>query len=280
MDVSIIIPTFRSTNKLIRLLDSIGFYSKVEVIVINDDPSDDITPLSNKYPNVFVFNNSRSKGAGGARNTGIKYARGKYVLFADSDDIFCANWFNLVLSYVRQDLFDVIYFAPSSFLASDAKVSGRRAKRYQTLVENWIVDGNEDIRYYFYVPWSKLIRLKLLVDNNILFEEIVASNDLNFSLRVGLLAGMIFADKNTIYSVEQSSSSMTTTDTVLSICCRLNALFRFNQTLMEHNLSPKKLMMGGRLFQLMMRSPWLACKYLLKGLVLRNPIFFDHRFKR
>lgn len=46
-----------------------------------------------KDTNVEIYHNSKKKGAGTCRNIGLERARGKWLLFADSDDLFLDNFF-------------------------------------------------------------------------------------------------------------------------------------------------------------------------------------------
>lgn len=281
--LSIIIPVHKDSFKLVRLLSSLYHGSNVsefEVIIVLDNQLLDMSSIREQFPLVTIIPNARNRGAGGARNTGLDTAKGAYVLFADSDDVLLPGWLKTVSETVKSGHFDVVYFLPTSFYEGNLASKAARSKRYARLVNNFVVNENMDIRYYFYVPWSKLIRREFLFANHIRFEEIRASNDLNFSLQVGLKAKTLNAVKVPIYSVEQSSSSMTRSDTVESLCCRIDALFRFNQTLRQFGLPSKTLMMGPWLLKLFFRSPLHAIKYLVKGISKRTPVIFDHRFKR
>jgi hypothetical protein len=51
-----------------------------------------------------------------------------------------------------------------------------------------------------------MIRLSLIIKHQITFDEILVSNDMNFSLKVGYYADKFLAVKDVIYSVSQSHS--------------------------------------------------------------------------
>ena len=89
--ISVIIPTFNSENTIIRAVESVlnQTYDKLEVIVV-DDGSTDRTPdlLKNIVDErVRYYANYENVGPLGARNWGIDLARGTYVAFQDSDDV-------------------------------------------------------------------------------------------------------------------------------------------------------------------------------------------------
>ncbi len=91
--VSIIIPVYKSEPYLGKCLETCVHQtcSEIEVIVVNDASPDNtgliMEKYSNLYPNlikcVYLKKNVRQ---GGARNIGIRMAKGEYITFVDSDD--------------------------------------------------------------------------------------------------------------------------------------------------------------------------------------------------
>ena len=90
--VSVIMPTYNRPNELTQALGSIArqTYPNIEVVVVNDAGEDvtDIVQRSPKNIQVNLINHSANQGAGSARNTGIRDARGKYIAFLDDDDLY------------------------------------------------------------------------------------------------------------------------------------------------------------------------------------------------
>lgn len=89
VQISVIIPTYRRPALLRRAIASVlsQDFTDIEVIVVNDDP--DLAPdVPSRDPRVRVLQNARSKGACGARNTGILAASGHWVTGLDDDDEF------------------------------------------------------------------------------------------------------------------------------------------------------------------------------------------------
>lgn len=91
--VSTIIPTFKRAQMLPRAVRSVlaQGYSNVEVLVVDDNTDADeqqhvrdaLAPFGDR---VRLLRNARTKGACGARNTGILWARGELIAFLDDDD--------------------------------------------------------------------------------------------------------------------------------------------------------------------------------------------------
>lgn len=89
--ISVIIPVYNSEKSLDKCLQSIinQTYKELEIIVINNGSSDKSENIINKYAEKdsrINKINTTEKGVSIARNIGIRYAKGEWVLFIDSDD--------------------------------------------------------------------------------------------------------------------------------------------------------------------------------------------------
>lgn len=89
--VSIIVPVYNVEQYLPQCLDSIvnQTYENIEVICVNDGSPDNSIKILEDYAlrdSRIKVVSQKNQGLSGARNTGIKYASGKYIMFVDSDD--------------------------------------------------------------------------------------------------------------------------------------------------------------------------------------------------
>lgn len=95
--VSIIIPIYKSEKYLRRCLDSIlcQTYKEYEIILIIDGSPDNSIDIckeySAKYQNIRYYEKENG-GVSSARNMGLKYAKGEYITFIDSDDFVSDNY--------------------------------------------------------------------------------------------------------------------------------------------------------------------------------------------
>ncbi|OGK12106.1 hypothetical protein A3C98_04005 [Candidatus Roizmanbacteria bacterium RIFCSPHIGHO2_02_FULL_37_15] len=106
--LSIIIPTHNSQNTITNLLISIHttqfkYFKNIEVIIVDDDSSDKTRNLVRKLVEklkykLILYPLRKNLGPAKARNYGVKKAKGKYVLFLDSDVVLAKS----TLRYVYQ----------------------------------------------------------------------------------------------------------------------------------------------------------------------------------
>lgn len=89
--VSVVIPVWNTGENVKKLVKALlqQSYRRLEIIIVDDGSSDDslrvLQDLAKTDPRIKVIH-QKNMGASAARNTGIDTARGKYVLFVDSDD--------------------------------------------------------------------------------------------------------------------------------------------------------------------------------------------------
>lgn len=88
--ISVVIPTYNRADKVGKTIDSAlaQTVSDIEVIVVDDGSSDDTCGVLNAaYGDRIRYFFQENQGAGCARNRGIDEARGEWIAFLDSDDL-------------------------------------------------------------------------------------------------------------------------------------------------------------------------------------------------
>ena len=88
--VSVIIPAYKAAGHIVSAIESVlaQTFSDHEIIVINDGSPDtsQLLEVLSPYRDRIRYLEQPNQGPSGARNTGIRAARGTYVAFLDSDD--------------------------------------------------------------------------------------------------------------------------------------------------------------------------------------------------
>jgi len=217
MILSIIIPHYNSAESLKKLLASIPMYEDIEIIVIDDNSNKSLGELNalrnkDKFPRVkFIKNNSGRKGAGACRNIGIRESTGEWLIFADSDDFFTEGFYSKIEPFFSTNN-DIVFFEPCSINVESGLESDRHVV-YKNIIRRYLENKNKvaelKLRYEFLVPWSKLYRRQFVINNNLNFEEVLASNDIMFSVMAGHKMNKFIATTDTIYCVTRNKGSLT-----------------------------------------------------------------------
>ncbi len=207
INYSIIIPHKNSPDLLIRCLKSIPKRDDIQIIVV-DDNSDKkninykTIPELQNY-NINIIYTTEGKGAGYARNIGLKYAKGNWLIFADADDFFNQS-FNWALDYYNNSDADIIYFNVNSVDSETLQECNRShfLNQYHQTKDEMM------FRFKTYHPWAKMIKQRLIFENDIIFSETKAANDVLFSLNIGLHAKKIELCTEKVYCITYRENSL------------------------------------------------------------------------
>lgn len=253
--ITIIIPHYNSSRKVERLLKSIfceNYTENIEVILVDDNSSDIekellkgiIAQYTPEYPLNFFENETDRKGAGVCRNIGIENSNTKWLLFADADDYFLEDIFTIVNKYIDQD-YDVIFFKPTSIYETTKELSNRHII-YSNLVDEVTEKDNRvnrlKIKTHFLVPWSKMISRKFIKEKNILFEEVMYSNDIMFASKIAVNTDNFFVVSDCFYCVTSDNNTLTTTmnkkilQERLDVSLRQDCFYRENLSKTDYKL--------------------------------------------
>ncbi len=127
-----VIPAYRAAPYIRRTLDSVFAqkYPNYEVILVNDGSPD--TPefeiALRDYLDRIVYIKQENRGPSAARNAGILRARGEFVAFLDSDDLWLDNYLDRQMSELRRQ-------PGLDFLYSDATYVGDNIPPGQTFMQ-------------------------------------------------------------------------------------------------------------------------------------------------
>ncbi|MEN3329571.1 MAG: hypothetical protein V7638_4378 [Acidobacteriota bacterium] len=118
--VSVIIPAYKVAPFLAETLESVfaQTFSDFEVILVNDGSpdTDEMEKVIEPYRDRIVYLRQENRGAGAARNTGLRSARGRYVAFLDGDDIWLPSFLSEMVSFIEG--YDLVYANALLFGAS------------------------------------------------------------------------------------------------------------------------------------------------------------------
>lgn len=199
--ISVIIPVYNSEEYLKECLESVLNQSlkNIEVILIDDGSKDHSSKICDEYSQrdkrVIVIH-QENKGICGARNAGLKMARGEYVAFCDNDDFVSHNCYELAYEKAKKINADVVRFRRKHTMIGRM---GRITTSYPDYtnhvveIKDW-KDYLEIISKTGYGIWAGIYR-----------NSIISSNLLEFDTRVkygyedNIFSGNIYRFVETVY---------------------------------------------------------------------------------
>ena len=166
--VSVIIPTYNRRDLLPGAIRSVleQDHENVEILVIDDGSTDDtgdaVAAIADKRINYHRIDH---RGRSAARNYGISVARGEYVAFLDSDDIFLPGKISYQLGFMIEKNAQISH---TSYLRHDTRNGDKM------LVDTSYYDGNVYPRIISHCPIATptvMIRRSFLEQYQLRFSE-------------------------------------------------------------------------------------------------------------
>lgn len=226
INYSIIIPHKNSTVLLERCLRSIPCRKDVQVIVVDDNSEnqEELNAVVGGFSHVDLIL-TQGGGAGHARNEGLKYIRGKWVLFADADDFFHQFFLSELDKYLTSQ-YDIVFFDVNSCFSDNLNPCEPRIYEISKGIKNRDV---EYLKWKVHVVWGKLFKTDLMQNNHLLFDEVVASNDVMFACMTSYYARKIEIDPFVLYCSTVNLNSLCYKMTLQNIDARIDVALRYNK---------------------------------------------------
>jgi glycosyltransferase involved in cell wall biosynthesis len=219
-----------------RCLDSV-FDQKVskseyEVIVVNDgtqDGSMSIVKQYEKYENLIVLT-QENKGLSGARNSGLRIAKGEYVWFVDSDDYIDKKSIDVILDVIEKANANVYAFPHrkvyEKYGSMEPEMKG--LKEGLVMMEDFSVSSLCTSCVPFYV-----LKRSFFIEHNLFFHEGVYHEDMEFLAKLSVCCNEIYVCSSTLYYylIRESGSIMTSFNIKRSYDCLtiVEELLRFKK---------------------------------------------------
>lgn len=173
--ISIIMPAYGVERYISHAIESILLQTsnEWELIVVDDGSKDRSKEIAEEYAKQDGRISVVSKENGGlssARNYGLKYAKGEYVTFFDSDDYAKLYFLENLISGIGEEKPDVIIGGYEvEYVNEDGStfIITRNCPDDGKFVGPF---GSESQQYVNYA-WNKLFRREFLKKNNLLYEE-------------------------------------------------------------------------------------------------------------
>lgn len=190
--VSLIIAIYNLEKYIKECLESVlnQTFADIEIICVNDGSTDRTLEILEQYAlqdSRINIINQQNQGAGVARNNGFTSAKGEYVQFLDGDD------------YYEKNMVEKLYNLAKTYDADISVCSSRKVDDNGNITESRNPNSpinllktplNKPFSYKDFpedffgligtVPWNKIYRRKMLIDNQIEYPKLIGPHDLAF----------------------------------------------------------------------------------------------------
>lgn len=219
--VSIIMPVYNAMPYLEEAVNSIlkQRFAEFELICIDDGSTDSscelLEQLREKDNRILILHQA-NQGAGVARNYGMRFAKGQYLLFLDADDIFLPNLLNDAVKCAKENDADItVYRFETYHTITKEKKSCDYAFQKEAWpkgVINWQDNPNKIFTSFNPCAWNKLFKKSFLDSINITFQDNKRTNDLYFTtIAMALASRIALLDKVLLfYRIGNVNSSQAT----------------------------------------------------------------------
>ena len=236
--ISVIVPVYNVERFLPPCIDSIlgQSVSELQIILVDDGSTDASGWICDEYAKKdkrIVVLHQQNAGVSAARNAGLEIATGRYITFADSDDVLPLDAYHTMLNAIKES--DLVIGRMQRMNEDGNLENQSRFFREQIIQKrSYLSDLFEEKQYsYLGFLWDKLFCRAIIEENNIRFrEEIKLNEDRLFLLEYILQCNSIYTTNRIIYYYRQRNSGViketrrnaTVTDSELTVIDSFKAM--------------------------------------------------------
>ena len=208
--LSVVIPVYNVEEYMKQCLESILNHTlnSIEVICVDDCSPDKSAEIIKEYAakdsRVKYIKHTENKFQGGARNTGIQAADGKYVTFVDSDDyLFDIDCYKNAVYNLEKYNADISVFSFAEDYGS-RKTNHSLSKSVKGLCRL----NSSNFTKVLCVPWNKIFKLEDIKKHNLTFPEKLKFEDEAFWYKyVAAVEPKAYVENKYCYAYRISSGS-------------------------------------------------------------------------
>ncbi len=196
--ISVIVPCYNATEHLERCMEhlirqTIGI-ENIEIVLVNDASTDNgatwelMKRYESRFPeSILIIDLEENLRQGGARNVGISYASGEYLMFCDADDWLRLETMEILYETIKSDDVDVVEFLYKKVFEYTGvntpiecgKGSYLRLMEDEQAKQDVIMGSTDD---FTLGCCNKIYRMSLIKENNIKFADHLVCEEPSFVL--------------------------------------------------------------------------------------------------
>ena len=202
--VSVIVPVYNVEEYIAKCLDSLvkQTLKDIEIIVVNDGSPDNSQEIIDKYVKKYKNVKSYIKKNGGlsdARNYGLKYAKGKYIAFVDSDDYVDKTMMEKMYNTAIDNDLDIVVCDSIELKGNNQILKKSNLHYSDDVVKNYIISPP--------MAWSRMYKEEIFNKNE--FTKGIYYEDLDFTPSlVNVTKKIGFIEEGLYYYVQRDDSIM------------------------------------------------------------------------
>ena len=199
--VSVIVPIYNAEKYLEQCLDSIvnQTLKEIEIILIDDGSTDGSAEICKKYldDERVIYFHKENEGLAAARDDGMKFSKGEYIGFIDSDDWAEPDMYDKMYTAAKTNDSDIVFcnciqnengyvFTPEMPQGAYTREEIKRDILPKTLA---YIDKNGNKRSIRWCNWLRIYKSETLKNNGIKFDRrLRRSQDLQLTYEATLVA--------------------------------------------------------------------------------------------
>lgn len=281
-NISIIVPIFNVEKYLHDCLQSLVKQSlkKIEIILVDDGSTDSSGNIADEYARKYeriIVIHKKNGGQSSARNKGLSIARGKYILFVDSDDYILEDTCKILFNSAEKYNVDIVNADTlndkNNIINSEFRRIGHENQKIST--DLFLKEKLETCTYDI-VPFLYMVKREYLIKNNITFLEGVYYEDQLYTFELLTNIGSIVKIRYPFYYYRMNRIGSTTNNITLKnlldqakVC---NKMFDYRNNILKESSNQKKKMLDAviiiSLFQLY--NVWKKSNKNNKTVLLEN----------
>jgi glycosyltransferase involved in cell wall biosynthesis len=210
--VSVIIPTYNTEKFIGEALNSVfsQSYRPIEVIVVDDGSTDNTEDIVKNYQTsktsktnetnlIYIY--QENGGRASARNTGIRAARGKYVAFLDSDDLWTPGKVKKQVGIMEENKDIDFLFGDKQRFSDNGRIITSSMFKKQSYDKDFfgdslfVRDSYRKLLRANFIPTGTVMMRSGCFDITGFFDEGIYAEDYEFWLRAALFINMAYANE-------------------------------------------------------------------------------------
>lgn len=188
MKISIIVPVYNSARYITECIESLlqQTYKNYEILLVDDCSTDESLQIckdrAKSNPSISIIHLKKNGGVSIARNIGVRYAKGEYITFVDSDDYVANDFIEKLLSPLSTMNYDMI-LSGAIYFRGDGEVYHKETLRTRKWLMNekyWLDFIQQPL---ITSPWAKLYKRKIIQEEGLIFDEALSlGEDRDFNI--------------------------------------------------------------------------------------------------